>query len=80
MDLFRVPEDKYQQNLDLLEKIGEKIQDQTKIATAVADILPLQHIGEIRSALSMQLSDIVIIQFKAQLQDWFKDTRHCSRV
>lgn len=45
MDLFRVPEDKYQQNIDFLERIIEKPQDQTGIATAVAEVLPQEHIG-----------------------------------
>ena len=46
MELFRVPEDKMQQNIDFLEKIIEKTHDDSEIATAVADILPQEHIGE----------------------------------
>lgn len=47
MELFRVPEDKMQQNIDFLEKIIEKSQDDRGIAATVADILPEQHIGTI---------------------------------
>ena len=46
MELFRVPEDRMQQNIDFLEKIIEKTHDDSEIATAVADILPQEHIGE----------------------------------
>ena len=35
-----------QQNIDFLEKIIEKTHDNSEIATAVADILPQEHIGE----------------------------------
>jgi hypothetical protein len=45
MDLFRVPEDKMQQNLDFLEKIIEKGHNAGEIALAAAEVLPDAHIG-----------------------------------
>lgn len=45
MELYRVPEDKMQQNIDFLEKIIEKTPDEREIAAVVADILPEEQIG-----------------------------------
>lgn len=53
MELFRVPEDKLQENIVLLEKIIEKTHNDTEIATAVADVLPQAHIGETSSVISL---------------------------
>ena len=47
-----MPEDKMQQNIDFLEKIIEKTHDDAEIATAVADILPQEHIGTLPTRLS----------------------------
>ena len=62
MELFRVPEDKLQQNIDFLEKIIEKTHDDSEIATAVADILPQEHIGEYSLALARNSSSLVGMQ------------------
>jgi hypothetical protein len=48
IDLFRVPEDKMQQNIDFLEKIIEKGHDAGEVALAAAEVLPDAHIGNIQ--------------------------------
>jgi len=46
MELFRVPEDKMQQNLEFLEKIIEKGHSSSEVALAAAEMLPDAHFGD----------------------------------
>ena len=46
MDLYRVPEGRMQQNLDLLEKMLDRSLSNAEIVSAVAEVLPEQNISE----------------------------------
>lgn len=45
MELYRVPEDRMQQNIDLLEKMLDRSASTAEIAAAAADVLPPQAAG-----------------------------------